>query len=60
MISMLGLLLSMAEKSCHVGIHWITLAEFSQMSTHMPGFQSFSTFFASFHIDQIDHDQPMD
>ena len=26
---------------CHVGIHWIALAEHSQMSTHVPGFQSF-------------------
>ena len=24
---------------CHVGIHWIALAEYSQMSTHVPGFQ---------------------
>ena len=27
---------------CHVGIHWIFLTEFSQMSTYVPGFQSFS------------------
>ena len=26
---------------CHVGIHWIALAEYSQMSIHVPGFQSF-------------------
>ena len=26
---------------CHVGIHWIVHAEYSQMSTHKPGFQSF-------------------
>ena len=26
---------------CHVGIHWIALAECSQMSTHMPGFLYF-------------------
>ena len=32
------------SKPCHVGIHWIALAEYSQMSTHMPGFQSFSGF----------------
>ena len=31
-------------KPCHVGIHWIALAEYFQMSTHMPGFQSFSGF----------------
>ena len=24
---------------CHVGIHWIGLAVYSQMSTHVPGFQ---------------------
>ena len=28
-------------KPCHVGIHWKALAEFSQMSTQMPGFQPF-------------------
>ena len=35
-------------KPCRVGINWIALAECSQMSTHMPGFQSFFRFFASF------------
>ena len=30
------------SKPCHLGIHWIALAEHSQMSTHIPGFQSFS------------------
>ena len=34
-----------SSKPCHVGSHWIALAEYSQMSTHMPGFQSFSVFF---------------
>ena len=34
--------------------HW---AEYSQMSTHMPGFQSFFSFFASFCIGQISHHQ---
>ena len=29
------------SKPCHVGIHWITLAEYSQMSTHMLGFRWF-------------------
>ena len=29
------------SKPCHVGIHWIALAEFSQVSTHMPGLQLF-------------------
>ena len=42
---MLRLLLSKAQeriyfwkpsKPCHVGIHWIALAEYSQMSTHFP------------------------
>ena len=33
------------EPSC-VGIHWIALAEYSQMSTHVPGFQSFFRVFA--------------
>ena len=27
--------------TCHVGIHWIALAEYSLMSTHVSGFQSF-------------------
>ena len=27
------------SKPCHVGIQWIALAEYSQMSTHKPGFQ---------------------
>ena len=26
------------SKPCHVGIHWIALTEYSQMSTHVPGF----------------------
>ena len=29
-----------ASKPYHVGTHWIALAEYSQMSTSMPGFQS--------------------
>ena len=29
------------ENHCCVAIHWIALAENSQMSTHLPGFQSF-------------------
>ena len=32
-------------KPCHVGIHRIALAEYSQMRTHLPGFQSFVSFF---------------
>ena len=37
-----------AYKPCHVGIHWLALAEYFQMSTHMPGFQSFLRFFYEF------------
>ena len=37
-------------KPCHVSIHWIALTEYSQMSAHVPGFQSFFSCFASFHI----------
>ena len=37
------------SKPCHVGIHWIALAVCSQMSTHVPGFQSlFSVFLQHF------------
>ena len=42
---------------CHVGIHWKALVEYSQMSTHLPGFTSFSRFLASFWIAQIIHQQ---
>ena len=28
-------------KPCHVGIHWKAFADNHQMSTHLPGFQSF-------------------
>ena len=50
-LPMLRLLSSIAQgckyiwkhsKPCHVGIHWEALIEFFQMSTHLPGFQSFS------------------
>ena len=56
-LSMLRILLSKGQeckyfwkssKPYHIGIHWIALAEYSQMSTHLPGFQSFFRFFASF------------
>ena len=30
--------LSKPSKPCHDGIHWIALAEYSQMSTHLSGF----------------------
>ena len=33
------------------GINWIVLAEYSQMSSHMPGFQSSFRIFATFCID---------
>ena len=35
-------------KPCHVGIHWKALAEYYQMSTHMPWFKSFSAFLHQF------------
>ena len=41
----------------HVGIHWKVLTEYYQMSTHVPGFQSFFRFFASFCIGKISHQQ---
>ena len=35
------------SKTCHVAIHWIACAGYSQMSTHVPGIQSFfKRFFA--------------
>ena len=45
------------SEPCHTGIHWIALSEYSQMSTHLPGFQSLFSFFASFCIGQISHQQ---
>ena len=38
------------SEPCHVGIHWKALPKYSQMSTRMPGFQSFFRIFASFCI----------
>ena len=32
-------------KPCRVGIHWIALAEYSQMSTHVSGFSVIFQFF---------------
>ena len=46
-----------SSKPCHVGIHWKVLAEYSQMSTHLPGFQPFFRIFASFCISQSSHQQ---
>ena len=43
------------SKPCHFGIHWIALIEHSQMSTHVPGFQSYFRLFASFLNGQISH-----
>ena len=45
------------SKSCHVGIYWKALTEYSQMSTHMSWFQSFFVCFASFCIGKISHQQ---
>ena len=56
-LSMQRLLLSKAQgrkdfrkpfKPCHVGIHRIALDDYSQMSTHVLGFQSFSFFLHHF------------
>ena len=44
-------------RKMHVGIHWIAFAEYSQMSTHLLGFQSFLTFIVLFCIDKIYHQQ---
>ena len=61
-LSMLRLLSSKAQgrndfwktsKPCHVGIHWIALAEYSQMSNHVPGFQSFSGFLHHFVLSKL-------
>ena len=41
------------SKPCHVGTHWIALAKCSQMSTHMPGFQSFSSFLHRFEMAKL-------
>ena len=41
------------SKLCHVGIHWKALAEYSQMSNHVPGFQSFVRFSVPFCIGKI-------
>ena len=45
------------SRSCHVGIHWKAFTEYSHMSTHVAGFQSFFRIFASFCIGQIGHQQ---
>ena len=35
------------SKPCRVCIHWIALTEYSHMSTHVSGFQSYFRIFAS-------------
>ena len=45
------------SKACLVGIQFIALAEYFQMSTHVPGFQSIFRFFTSYFIDKISHQQ---
>ena len=45
------------SKPFHIGIHWIALAEYSPMSTHLSGFQSCFRFFASICICKISHKQ---
>ena len=50
-------LLKTIYKLCYVGIHWIALAELYQMSTNVPGFQSFLTFLNYFIFVQISHQQ---
>ena len=56
-LPMLRLFLSKAQrckyfwkpsKPCHVGTRWKALAEYSQISTHLPGFQSFFSFLHHF------------
>ena len=42
-----------SSKPCHVGIHWKVLTEFSQMSTHLPGFQTFSVFLHHFVLGKL-------
>ena len=41
------------SKPCNVGIHWIALTEYSQMSTHMSGFQWFFRIYELFCIGQL-------
>ena len=41
------------SKPSHVGIHWIALTEYSQMSTHLQGFWSFFRFLHHFVLDKL-------
>ena len=44
------------SKPWRVGITWIALEKYSQMSTHLPGFQSLIIrFFVLFCIEQFNH-----
>ena len=42
------------SKPCHVGIHCIALTKYSEMSTHVPAFQSFSAFLHHFVLAKLD------
>ena len=44
-------------KPCHVGIHWIALTEYSQMSIHSPRFRGFFRISALFCIGKISQQQ---
>ena len=43
------------SKPGHVGINWIALTEYAQMSTYVPGFHHFLVFCVLFCIGQISH-----
>ena len=45
------------SQPCHVGIHWKAPANNSQIRIHVPVFQWFFSFFASFYIWRIGHQQ---
>ena len=45
------------SKPCNVGTHWMDFAAYSEMSRHVRVFQSFSRYFASFCITQINNQQ---
>ena len=46
-----------SSKPCQCGIHWKALAEYSQVSTHLPWFQLSFSFFALFCIGKVSHQQ---
>ena len=43
----------MSSKPSHVGSHKKALAEYYQMSTYVPGFQSFPSFVSSFNVTKL-------